>query len=93
MAARGENLGQVALTMLAFGLGAGLPLLILGTVSRETMMRLRARLMSTGKGAKIALGLILVAMGVLILSGLDKALETYLVQVSPDWLTQLTTRI
>ena len=42
--------------MLAFGLGAGLPLLILGMVSRETMMRLRARLMSTGKGAKIALG-------------------------------------
>ena len=30
MAARGENLGQVALTMLAFGIGAGLPLAALG---------------------------------------------------------------
>lgn len=93
MAARGENLGQVAGTMLAFGLGAGLPLLILGMVSRETMMRLRTHLMSTGKGAKIALGVILIGMGTLILSGTDKSLEAYLVEVSPDWLTQLTTRI
>lgn len=93
MAARGENLGQVALTMLAFGLGGGLPLLILGMVSRETMMQLRTRLMSTGKGAKVALGLILIAMGLLILSGLDKELETYLVDLSPDWLNRLTTRI
>ena len=30
LAAQGENLGQVALVMLAFGLGAALPLLLLG---------------------------------------------------------------
>jgi cytochrome c-type biogenesis protein len=29
---------------------------------------------------------------VLIVSGLDKKLETLLVEASPDWLTQLTTR-
>jgi cytochrome c biogenesis protein CcdA len=35
LAAKGEDLGQVALTMLAFGIGAALPLMLLGFVSRE----------------------------------------------------------
>ena len=35
---------------------------------------------------------LLIAVGVLIASGLDKRLETLLVQNSPTWLTELTTR-
>jgi cytochrome c biogenesis protein CcdA len=92
MAARGENLAEVALTMLVFGIGAALPLLILGLLSRETLMRWRNRLMSAGKGVKMAMGGVLVAVGVLILSGLDKRLEAVLVEASPEWLTVLTTR-
>jgi hypothetical protein len=34
---------------------------------------------------------LLVAVGLLVASGLDKRLETILVDVSPDWLTRLTT--
>jgi cytochrome c-type biogenesis protein len=41
---------------------------------------------------KVALGLLLVAIGVLVLTGLDKAIETVLVDASPQWLTDLTTR-
>ena len=37
LAAKGENLGQVAITMLAFGIGAALPLMLLGFLSREAM--------------------------------------------------------
>ena len=36
--------------------------------------------------------LILLAIGLLILTGADKRLETFLVDVSPAWLTQLTTQ-
>jgi cytochrome c-type biogenesis protein len=32
-----------------------------------------------------------VAIGVLVLTGLDKAIETALVEASPLWLTDLTT--
>jgi cytochrome c biogenesis protein CcdA len=92
MAARGENLSEVALTMLAFGLGAALPLLILGMLSRESLMRWRNRMMGAGKGLKQAMGAVLVGVGILILSGLDKRLEAWLVEVSPEWLTTLTTR-
>jgi cytochrome c biogenesis protein CcdA len=54
LAARGENLGQVALTMFVFGLGAALPLMLLGFLSREAMMRWRGRMMEAGKGGKDA---------------------------------------
>jgi len=49
-------------------------------------------MMEAGKGGKILLGGLLIAVGVLIVSGLDKRLETLLVQNSPTWLTELTTR-
>lgn len=92
MAARGENLGQVSLTMLAFGLGVALPLLLIGVLSRKTLLRWRSRMMSTGKNVKQIMGGMLVGMGVLILSGADKTVESGLVAASPDWLTNLTTR-
>jgi len=92
LAAKGEDLGQVALTMLAFGVGAALPLMLLGFVSREAMMRWRGRLMETGSIGKTLLGLLLVAVGVLVATNLDKRLETILVDASPAWLTELTTK-
>ncbi len=92
LAARGENLGQLALTMLVFGIGAALPLMILGLMSREALMRWRSRLMSAGGSAKTIMGLVLLGIGLLILSGLDKTFEAWLVAASPDWLTNLTTR-
>lgn len=92
LAAKGEHLGQVAVVMLVFGIGASLPLLLLGLLSRETMMRLRGRLVATGTGAKILLGAILVALGLSILTGVDKRVEAFAVDVSPPWLTSITTR-
>lgn len=92
LAAKGEDLGQVALTMLAFGVGAALPLMLLGFVSREAMMRWRGRLMETGSIGKTLLGLLLVVVGVLVATNLDKRLETILVDASPAWLTELTTK-
>ena len=78
LAAKGENLGQVALTMLAFGIGAALPLMLLGFLSREAMQRWRGRLMEAGRGGKTLLGVLLLAIGLLIATGLDKRLETSL---------------
>lgn len=92
LAARAENLTGVALTMLAFGLGAALPLLAIGMMSREALAHWRSRLLAAGSGGKILMGVMLVAIGVLILTGLDKRIETALVEASPAWLTQLTTR-
>ena len=92
LAAKGEDLGQVALTMLAFSIGAALPLLLIGLLSREAMQRWRARLMEAGRTGKTLLGLLLVAVGLLVATDLDKRIETLLVDASPQWLTDLTTK-
>ncbi len=92
LASQGKSLVQVAGTMAIFGLGAALPLLVLGALSQEALKRRRTQLAKTGDLGKRALGGALVLFGVLILSGADKQLEAYLVAVSPEWLTSLTTR-
>ncbi|MGL4811116.1 MAG: cytochrome c biogenesis CcdA family protein [Beijerinckiaceae bacterium] len=92
LASQGREIGSVAVTMLVFGLGAALPLLILGTISRDALMRMRGRLMNTGGALKSALGIFLVVVGLAILTGWDKRIEASLVNLSPDWLTTLTTR-
>ncbi len=92
LAASGETLGAVFLTMLLFGLGAALPLALLGLASREMLLGWRSRLMRTGKGLRAGLGLALMLVGIAILTGLDKRLETALVEAAPDWLVDLTTR-
>ena len=92
LASQGKDLGQVAGTMLAFGVGAALPLLLLGTLSRQMMLNMRGRLMSAGGPMKAALGILLVAVGLLVVTGLDKHAEAAIVAASPGWLTRLTTQ-
>lgn len=92
LAAQGENLGLVFLTMLVFGVGAALPLVLVGLASRPLLVRLRGRLASAGRAGKVLLGTLMLLMGLLIVSGVDRELETWLVDISPMWLTELTTR-
>lgn len=93
LAAQGRDLAHVALTMIGFGIGAALPLVILGFLSRQAMMSLRDRLLATGTWGKAALGAVLVVVAIFILTGADRAFETMLVNASPAWLTALTTRV
>jgi cytochrome c-type biogenesis protein len=92
LAARGEDLLAVAATMGVFGLGAAAPLLVLGHLSRQAFTRWRAPLLAAGKRLKQAMGLLFVALGAMIVTGVDKSLEAALVAASPEWLTALTTR-
>jgi cytochrome c-type biogenesis protein len=93
LAAQGRDLPEVGIIMFAFGIGAALPLLTFGMLSREALARWRSRLLSTGSGLKVALGLLFVATGMLVLTGFDRSIETILVNASPQWLTDLTTRL
>ncbi|MBB3649182.1 cytochrome c biogenesis protein CcdA [Rhizobium sp. BK619] len=93
MAARGENLGMVALTMLAFGIGTALPLLVLSALSREALLRWRGRMMSTASGLKMALGALLILAGAMTLTGFDRTVQTVLLDALPSWMLSLTTAI
>lgn len=92
LAAQGKDLAQVTLTMLMFGFGAALPLVLIGMLSRQVVVRLRGRMLAAGGALKSALGVFLVFGSLAVLTGLDKTVEAALVAASPEWLTQFTTR-
>jgi cytochrome c-type biogenesis protein len=92
LASQAKDLPRVAATMLVFGLGASSPLLVVGMLSREVMSKARDQVFSTGKRLKAALGIAFVLVGASIVTGAEKQIETALVEASPQWLTDLTTR-
>jgi cytochrome c-type biogenesis protein len=92
LAAQGQQLPQVAAIMFVFGLGAALPLLGIGVASREALQRWRTRLLAAGQVVKLGFGALLIVLGALVVTGIDKRVETTLVNASPQWLTDLTTR-
>jgi len=93
LAAQGRELAAVAALMLAFGLGAATPLVVVGLLAQRVGAATRGRWLRVAARARCALGMALVVVGIVIVLGLDKPLETWLVERSPDWLTQLTTRL
>ena len=93
LASQGQQLAQVSFTMLMFGLGASLPIVILGMLSREGMQRARGKMANIGNNGKKILGGIMLVLGVLIISGLDKQIEIAVLNFAPDWLIKLTTSI
>jgi cytochrome c biogenesis protein CcdA len=92
LAAQGQHLWAIALLMFVFGVGAGLPLVLFGSLSRTAMLRVRGTLLLTGQRGKLALGAVMLLLGLSILSGADKRIEAWVVDASPQWLTELTTR-
>jgi cytochrome c-type biogenesis protein len=56
------------------------------------LLRWRTHFISGGAHARMLFAIVLVAIGVMVLTGLDKSIETFAVNESPLWLTDLTTR-
>lgn len=93
LASQGEDIARVSLVMLLFGIGAGLPLVLIGLLSRQALGRMRGRLLAAGKLGKQVLGGVMLLLGVLILTGADKAFEAWVLNVAPEWLVNLTTAL
>lgn len=93
LASQGKDLEKIIFVMLIFGIGAGLPLAILGVLSRTALQKVKGGLGQASILGKKFLGGFLILVGALVFSGLDKSIEAFLVKISPDWLTDLTTRL
>lgn len=91
LASQGRDLGKIVFVMAIFGLGAGLPLALLGMLSRGAMMKAKGKLGNAGKFGKQLLGGFLMMISLLVITGQDKPLESFLLKHSPAWLTDLTT--
>lgn len=93
LAARGEDLAQVAVTMLAFGLGIASVLAVVGLAARSLLDRWRGTLRSVGSRGKHALGALLASVALLILTGTDRRLEVLALDYAPQWFNNLSTTI
>ncbi len=92
LASQGKHLADSAALMGLFSLGAALPVVILGYLSRSAMMSVRGKLLQAGRAGKVALASPMLIIAIATFSGRDRQPETWLVNHSPAWLTNLTTR-
>ena len=92
LASQGRDLVQISALMAVFGISASVPMLLIGSLSRATLLRVRGSLNTAGRRGKLLLGITLLLLGALILSHLDRRLEAWLLDHSPAWITALTTR-
>ena len=81
------------LVMALFGLGAGLPLVVLGSLSGVAMLRMRGKLLAAGQQGKKVLGGVMLLLAIVVLTGLDKTFEAWVLDVAPAWLTQIGTSL
>jgi cytochrome c biogenesis protein CcdA len=93
LAAQGKNLGQVATVMAAFAAGIASVLLVLALFAQHLLARWRGRLMAAGARGRQLLGWLIVLVGLLIITGTDHQLETAIIGVLPDWVTNLSTSL
>jgi cytochrome c biogenesis protein CcdA len=91
LAAQRRSLDAAAAVMAAYSLGAVVPVLLLAYGSRRWLAR-PERLAAVSRVGKPAVGAVLVVLGVLSVTGVDKILETRVLDAMPAWLVDLTTR-
>lgn len=93
LAAESGGLWPAAMRMLAFGVGATVILLVLAYGSRAAIMERRNALLSATGWIKTAAGALFIAIGLMVLLGIDKTFEAFLTRHMPDWLIDITTSL
>jgi cytochrome c biogenesis protein CcdA len=91
-ASQGEGLLAAFLTFLAFGLGVAMSIVLFAYGSRRALGARAKSLQSFARFAKPAFGASLLIVGLLVLTGFDRELESLALALMPDWLISLTTR-
>jgi len=89
LASMGQSLGMAFVVMLAYGVGTAGVLLGAGLASGRLLARWRSTLMTGGGFGKKFLGWMLLGLGMLVLTGLDKYLEALAVGIVPEWVYTL----
>jgi len=76
-----------------FGVGAATPLIAVAYLSKTKFLRFREWVLTQSVSIKKTVGFLMLSLGAAILTGYDKKLEGFLVNLMPDWWIELTTRI
>jgi cytochrome c-type biogenesis protein len=89
LASMGQSMSMAFVVMLAYGVGTAGVLLLAGIVSDRVLVRWRPTLLRSGGRGRKLLGWTLLALGVLVLTGVDKYLEALAVGLVPAWVFTL----
>ena len=89
LASLGQKMLQSFVVMLAFGIGTAAALLAAGLLSARALHRFRPQMLAGAGAGKRWLGVMLLMLGGLVLSGIDKRLEAWAVGWLPAWATSL----
>jgi len=85
LASLGEHMLLAFVVMLSFGIGTAAVLLLAGALSQALLQRLRPGTLAGAGAAKRLMGILVLSLGVLVLTGVDKMLETWALTWLPDW--------
>ena len=89
LASIGQDLGKAFIVMFAFGLGTAMALSAVALLSSRFLTALRPGILTNAVLIKKALGLLLLLLGLMVLTGIDKQLEILAVRYLPDWAVSL----
>lgn len=84
LASVGQDFAQAFVVMLAFGLGTSMALLVAGLASARVLSAWRPGILNNAVRVKTALGLVLLVLGLIVLTGWDKQLEAWVLPFLPD---------
>lgn len=89
LASMGQDMVMAFAVMFAFGIGTAAVLLLAAFLSGRLLSRWRPSLMSHAVRGKQLLGSLLLVLGGLVLTGVDKVLETFALGILPEWVLTL----
>jgi cytochrome c-type biogenesis protein len=92
LSSSGQGLILASATMLAFALGASAALLGLGYLVSKGIKNHKPTLTLLSQHGRTILGVSMLVVGALVLTGLDETIGRFVVNASPQWLVTLTTR-
>jgi cytochrome c-type biogenesis protein len=85
LASLGQDMVLASITMFTFGLGTAGALIATAYVSQKLLDTYRPNVFANVATAKKVLGYLMLALGLMVFTGVDKMMETLAVQYLPDW--------
>lgn len=90
LASQGQSLGWAAAIMLCFAMGVSTIILLLAYGTRSALQRRQASMRRLALAARPLLGFIFIAVGLMLFFKVHYALESWLLDIMPIWLQDLS---
>jgi cytochrome c-type biogenesis protein len=90
LASQGQSIGFAAAVMTAFAAGVSTVILVLGYGARAALAKRRALMRSIAERAKPIMGVVFLGVGLMILFKVHYMIESWLLDIMPIWLQDLS---